>query len=183
MALWNQGGVIMPEFSFIAKTVLTSETNSVIFSSIPQTYKQLYVLVKGRDTNSSITDYSTMNAKINNNAGGDYINQSIQALASGALTLQGRSVDSKLEDVEYIHASVGTQRFSLWEQYFFQYNTTSTHGVVGQMHTEVIWTSQARGVRSINYYKATGTNFNSLNLNANFNNFAIGSSFYLYGIG
>lgn len=152
-------------YDLVSSNVLGSATSSIVFSSIPSTYRDLVLVV---DTTASTN--ATALVRFNSDSGSNYSYVRMQGNGSAASTISSNSVTSLWEQ------TVDTNR----DQFILQimdYSATDKHKMVISRHnrpTAATWAILSRwantsAISSLSFETASGT-------------FSAGSSFYLYGI-
>lgn len=156
----------------IATTTLSSNSTSVVFSSIPQTYTDLIIVFNGFNTNATAMDFE---CEFNGDSGNNYSETGMQGDGSSA---------SSFRHSNYSGALLG----SIWSTgratvigHFMNYTNTTTFktclgrfstpsgGLVGA--TVSLWRNTS-AITSINFNQPAGQS----------GQFASGSTFTLYGI-
>lgn len=170
-----------PTYVAIAKNVLTSAASSVTFSSIPSTYTDLIVLVSPRNTGGTTgTNYIRMQANsATNEFSGRYLEGYGNSLTGSGYTLNDPYL-TQLYGVVLNGATANT--FGTVEIYIPNYagsvaKPISAVGVSENNNATASW-----GIDVVaSLYNSTSA-ISSLTFTPASNQFAIGSSFYLYGI-
>ena len=72
-------------YEFIAKNVLSSNTSSITFSSIPQTYTDLVLIINGGNTGAV-----QVAIRFNGDTGNNYSNQSLTGNGATAYATRGQ---------------------------------------------------------------------------------------------
>jgi hypothetical protein len=156
----------------IATTTLGSDSTSVVFSSIPQTYTDLIIVFNGFNTNATAMD---LEYELNGDSGNNYSETGLQGTGSST---------SSFRHSNYGGGIVG----SIWSTgratvigHFMNYTNTTTYktclgrfstpsgGLVGA--TASLWRNTS-AITSINFNQPAGQS----------GQFASGSTFTLYGI-
>ena len=158
----------------IGKTIITTPTNNVIFSSIPTTYTDLVAKISVRDTAGTtfVTGYSyyPTNASTTQLTGNGATAASARAIAAG--------------NAEAFNAYPGdnatSNTFGSWELYIPNYATSMAHPVSSFSVSENNATTAYIAATAI--LVSTGTITQLQFVDGAGDNFATGSSFYLYGI-
>ena len=167
-------------YTLISSNVLASTTTSVSLSSIPSTYTDLVVRVSARSSNSG-----TVNNNVEmtyNNSTGSYSRTVLRGVDGGTASLQASNA-TNLAFAANVSGSTSTaDTFGSSEIYIPSYtvsqNKPSSHFSVSETNAAngatIIATAGLRSstaaITSIEFALSGG------------NSFAIGSSFYLYGI-
>lgn len=168
----------------IAKTILTSTTASVTFSSIPQTYTDLLLVSSTRNTDGGYATAFTM--EFNADATTKYSYASVKGQA-GTVTASLTANSTYYEHLQSVSGgSVTASSYSNLEFYFPNYNSTSQRpiGSTGVVENNAASTGAAisavaglyRGTAAITSIKMGAySDFTSVS-------FVSGSTFHLYGI-
>jgi hypothetical protein len=164
----------------IATTTLGSNQNTIVFSSIPQTYTDLVLRISARSTRSGAT-FGSMQSQPNNAAG--LISNTM--IGGNAATAQ-YSRDSFTNDInmyESITAATATANtFGNGELYIPNYTST------GNKQSYYFGVQETNAATALLYNVATlirstvGITSLTLTAQAGVSNFVAGSTFYLYGI-
>jgi hypothetical protein len=169
----------MATFVLISSQVLGSSASTVTFSSIPQTYTDLKLIMSARsDRGSSVDTY-----KITVNGATNYTEAMIVGPALGAVAGSYLATSSFMSsNGGYLEASSqDTGIFNNTEYYFYKY-TSTTNKSVGYFNTEESNGTTAYSVVGSHFLTSTaGITTITITINAG-SNLVAGSSFYLYGI-
>jgi len=171
----------MATYTLISSNVLSSSAASVTFSAIPATYTDLVLRVSARDTNTSAIIAGTT-FKFNGSTGSLY--SITKLIGDGGTASSSRRSSITSDEFYYPGANAGmtANTFGSVEIYIPSYTASqnkpfSTFGVTEN-------NSATAGDTEIdawaNLYRDTAA-ISSIAINA-YVTFAIGSSFYLYGI-
>ena len=169
-------------YVLIASNTLGSNTNTVTFSNIPNTYTDLVLRLSLRST---ISDYiqSQANLEFNNTTGSATTYSLTFAFGNGSTAASSRYTSDYTLVVGAVGASGTSNTFSNYEVYIPSYTASqnkpvSSFGVIENNETTAgrtrieaaaqLW----RDTSAISTIKVTGGSFN----------FVTGSSFWLYGI-
>lgn len=159
-------------YETIATTTLGSNSTSVVFSSIPQTYTDLIIVFNGLNTSATAMDFE---CEFNSDSGNNYSETGLQGDGSSAISFRHSN---------YSGAILG----SIWSTgratvigHFMNYANTTTYktclsrfstpsgGLVGT--TVSLWRNTS-AITSINFNQPAGQS----------GQFVSGSTFTLYGI-
>lgn len=152
----------------IQSTILSSSSSSVSFSSIPNTYTDLYVVVSLRTNTGGATEYRLST----NLSGSIYTSTFLDGYGTGATSFRDASSTSFRPG--FIPGS--TQGFSTNNFSFINYaNTTTNKTVIGR------YGSSDNEVLAFSTLIANSGAINSLTFTSS-NGFGIGSTFAIYGI-
>ena len=167
----------------LSAQTLTSTTSSVIFSSIPQTFTDLKLIISARDDRPT---YPVSDLAVRIGYNGTINTGSIYSFRR--LYANGTAVGSGSDAQTYMYLPMGngsaatTNSFGNSEIYFSNYTSSdyksvSTDGVAENNSTEA-WNIISAALIS------TNNPITDIRIYANYGsgNFQIGSSFYLYGI-
>ena len=161
-------------YTLISKTIITTPTNNVIFSSIPTTYTDLVLKMSIRDTNGTtfVTGYSyyPTNASITQLTG----NGATAASARASAAANAEAYNA------YPAANSTSNTFGSWELYIPNYATSMAHPVSSFSVSENNATTAYIAATAI--LVSTGTITQVQFVDGAGDQFATGSSFYLYGI-
>jgi hypothetical protein len=168
-------------YTLISSQVLGSTSNSITFSSIPQTFKDLKLSCSVRTD-----DASRNTGKFNVTFNGDTTtNYSITSLlynnGSPYAFNQVNSASTYTSVSQMATAGNTTTTFSNVDMYIPSYSTTGTKQISSFQASEN--NDSTREIMSIeaNLYRGTLA-ITSLNITSGSANYVAGSSFYLYGI-
>lgn len=169
-------------FESIATTTLTSNTASVVFSSIPSTYQHLQLRLLSRSTRSAMAN---LNIQINSDTGtvytrhelsGDGATASASGSAAGGVTTaniaRSTGTDSASDVfgvaiIDFADYASSTKNKTIRSFYGIDNNSASPAGTIG--------------LRSVLYIGITAISGFTLT-SASSTNFVTGSTFALYGI-
>lgn len=171
----------MPTYTALAKTVLTGTQSSVIFSSIPQNYTDLVLVVSARSTNTSNT-YDALMIQTNALTSGNTY-QEILGYTTAVLASRNQYGDPKVLAGWLSSATTTTNTFGSSETYIPNY-TGSNNKVFSStaVSENNATTSEAAYTAGIAGLLSNTSAITSLTLNFYIGSFVSGSSFYLYGI-
>ena len=164
-------------YTLISSNVLASSAASVTFSSIPATYTDLVLRISARGTR--VNTIALLYLRFNGDTGTNYSDTTISG--DGATASSTRSTSSALLSVGVIPAANATSdTFGSAEIYIPSY-TVSQNKSVGSFAVQEnnITTAYARAIAALWSNTAAIT---SIEVLPSLNDFAAGSSFYLYGI-
>ena len=167
-------------YDIISATTLSSATTSVVFSNIPQTYTDLVLRISARSTRNATSN--NMNMTINNNTttaySVGYLNQNATTLAAqtsnGASdafvgTLQGTTTTANTFTMSEIYIPrytlTAVKTFSAKTNYENQASTPFEQDLMSEVFTVT------DAITSLSLFSGSGSF-----------QFAIDSTFYLYGI-
>lgn len=161
-----------PTYDLIASNVLSSSASSVTFSSIPATYRDLVLVMRGVST----TGQQTCLIRINSDSGANY--RYVVMGGTGSTALSGSATGANYlqlgQNTAYIDA---TNNFWSAKLDFLDYSATDKHKFV-----LVRENNAALGTDAYAYRWSNTAVINSLVISLNTQSWASGSSFYLYGI-
>lgn len=168
-------------FFAIAKNNLTSSQSSVVFSGIPQTYTDLYIVISVRNTGGTTgTNYIRMQANsATNEFSGRYIEGYGNSLVGAGYTqndpymtqLYGNVLNGATADV-----------FGSVEIYIPNYAGSITKPMSGTGISENNNATASWGIDAVASFYNSGSAITSLTFTPTSNSFASNSSFHLYGI-
>jgi len=154
----------------IASITLSANTPSVTFSSIPQTYTDLVLVLSL--VSSSTASYT--NLRINSDSGSNYSRTYL--LGTGSSAISGR--DSNVTQIAGLDTTATGSTFGGPHILNFQnYSNTTTNKTY-------IWRENIAGsqiVLGAGLYRSTSA-ITSITLASNANSYGVGSTFNLYGI-
>jgi hypothetical protein len=165
-------------YTAIATTTLGTATNPITFSSIPQTYTDLVIVVAGRGTGSNTIDstlsYFNSNTGTNNYSNtflyGDgataYATQNTNAVYFAFGTHPGNNATANVFGAEVFHVL----NYS---------NTTTFKTVISRSSTDIGGSGQTW--LSANLWRQTSA-INTIQLYTSAGNWAVGTKFSIYGI-
>jgi hypothetical protein len=163
----------------ITSQTLGSAAATVTFSSIPATYTDLSIRCSVRNTTSGNT-LSDFWVKFNGLTGGIYSRTRLQG--NGATAVSDRTASSSIDNFENMMNGGGStsNTFSSVDIYIPNYagSTNKPHSMFGAMETNA--TTAYLGAQA-NLMSNTAA-ISSMIFTSGSDNFAIGSSFYLYGL-
>ena len=155
-----------PTYDLLASNVLSSSASSVTFSSIPATYRDLVLVVSpiatGGDFNSNI--------RINSDTGSNY--------SRVGMSGDGETATSFSATAAFILGVIASTSSppTLGVYNFMDYSATDKHKTIISRYANPSATS------AFAFRWANTSAINNLEIYASANNFASGSTFYLYGI-
>lgn len=156
----------------IASTTLTAGTASVTFSSIPQTYTDLVLIVNAK----SVDAVDNLDAKVGNgtvDSGSNYSRTYFTGDGSGAAS--GRASNQSFARFTYSGYSSSTQTGNQII-HFMNYSNTTTYKTMLNRANNAGYNVEAL----VNLWRSTSA-INIITLNGG-SNFQSGSTFVLYGI-
>lgn len=171
--LASAGGITLPAYELISTTILGSNTSSITFSSVPQTYKHLQLRVVGK-LSSSYTAFVRFNGVATL---ASYSSHRMYGDGSAAAT-QNQSGNGDLGTLLFAPESAGSHYAAIMD--ILDYSSTSKFKTTRTFNggTGYSWVQLGSGaflstnaVTSITVRPDTGTD-----------NFITGSRFSLYGI-
>lgn len=166
-------------YTLINSTTLTTGTANVTFSSLPATYTDLNIRCSVRNTTigNNVSDFSL---KINGLTGNIYSRTQING--DGATDTSTRTANTSINNFEDMMngAASTSASFSNVDIYIPNYagSNNKPHSVVGAMETNA--STAYIGIQA-NLINDTSP-ISSIVFTSGSGNFAVGSSFYLYGI-
>jgi hypothetical protein len=153
----------------IATNTLGSNASSVTFSSIPSTYTDLVLSINYIASGGGV--YSQL--RINSDGGSNY--SRIELLGNGS-SAYAQKLNNENWLYNSVFASSGNRANALF--HFMNYsNTTTFKTVLSRLNAPQNTLVQG----TVSLWRSTSA-INSINIQANANNFGTGSSFTLYGI-
>ena len=165
-------------YVLIASNVLGSSASSVTLSSIPQTYKDLHLVMSTRETNAAIQAYP----EVRPNGVTGYSNSRLYTGNTDAST--GGQSQINRDGIQFLSngANSTSNTFALTEMYFPSY-TGSTKKVISSHNVQEnnSTTANQTGQYIIAGLTNATTAISSIQI-VSFNQFVAGSSFHLYGI-
>ena len=166
-------------YTLIASNTLGSNTASVTFNSIPQTYKDL-VLIASVRTNSGSFDYLSVKPNGDEGASGPYSHTRL--VGDGGSATSARFNDKAFQYVVAVNGTTSTSNtFGSTEIYFPNYTSTNSLPMYGFSVNETNASTAYIGANALLWRGAAA--MTSLVLSAyNGSSLLSGSSFYLYGI-
>jgi hypothetical protein len=163
-------------YTLITSTVLGSGSSDVTFSSIPQTYTDLVVRVSMRSTGANqITRFN-----INGDAGNFYSYTVLQGNGGTVGTSNNTGVGTMQWNESMTSSTDTGSTFGVMELYIPNYTATQNRQLSNVYVTEGNTSTQYINLNS-NLYKSS-TAITSISFTKSSFQFAIGSSFNLYGI-
>lgn len=168
-------------FTFITSTILSTTTSSVVISSIPATYNDLYLVISARANSSSY--YTNIQVQCNAATTTYSATMLYGNDSSGQGTLRN-SNSFPLPRMGYANGGISlSNTFSNVEYYIPNYATSAAKQIGVLSVTEDNSNSgQTLMSASANLWSGTTAAINALTITALGNSFVSGSSFYLYGI-
>lgn len=163
-------------YKLIAKSILTSDTGSVTFSGIPNTYTDLSLVASTRQSDSVIT--AQYYVQFNSDTTASYTQRYMQGYGSGSSTLNTTSlgVFTVTAGNTATSGTFGSAEFYVPNYANAVVKSISVHGVgennaqdASIMATAAVW-SKTAAITSVTFVPTASTNFRS------------GSSFFIYGI-
>lgn len=168
----------------IASSVLTADTTTVTFSSIPQTYSHLCVIARCRSKESSSTIFGGM--RINGNQSVVYFNVHARSGGSGASTSSGSTTGQDGMNQLFVNAtaSATASSFGSFEIFIPGYTASRNMNVNAVSFGETASSTQVcqtmfGGASCLLGAAVTSISFYTINAHG----WLTGSSFQLYGIG
>jgi hypothetical protein len=167
----------MATYTFIASTTLTSTTSTISFTSIPQTYTDLVILITARQNTYNYGGFFT---KLNNST----LNSDVVAIRLAQDAGTPFSNASKEITWDGGNGSFTTNTFASNEAYFFNYTSSNykcasfsaaqeTNGSGGTQHFTAWQWSQTAAITQIDFGTFDGGFVDA---------FVAGSTAYIYGI-
>lgn len=172
-ASFPQGG---NAFEAIASQTLASATNTITFSSIPQKYKDLYLVCNTRGV--SLDAYYL---RFNSDTGSNYASASMAADPTNGTTVWEFNAQTRFQPNNVVLYNVTYYNTLLVDIY--SYSQASTYkSAKAVMYSDNANTNSGEGIEyAVGLWKNTNA-ITTLTISNNFN-FASGSVFALYGIG
>lgn len=159
-----------PTYDLIASNVLSSSASSVTFSSIPATYRDLIVVVQYL----SSTGTASLELRLNSDTGANY--HRVWMVGDGS-TASSFSETSATEVFLSSDTGAGTTGEHLSVIQIMDYSATDKHKTILSRGNRASSGVTAQAARWANTAAV-----NTVLLRTSSNNFASGSSFYLYGL-
>ena len=169
-------------YTLIASNTLSSTAASVTFSAIPGTYTDLVLRYSTRNTTTG-TDDNYVEIQLNSGTSGysqTWINGTGAAAASGRYSTS--SGNTFLEMWGDVDGSATSSTFGSTEIYIPNYTGTTNKVLSGYGVPERNATTFAVGIYATAMLSTLTSAITSIAIKAQSNNFASGSSFFLYGI-
>jgi uncharacterized lipoprotein YddW (UPF0748 family) len=164
-------------YDSIATTTLGTAQATVSFSSIPSTYTDLILIASVQQT--SVTTITNSFTRINSDTGGNYSVTSIWGNGAGGFSGRRTNADSITHLIDIPTASPTTFIY----QFMNYANTTTNKSVLSRIGNPTgIVIAQAALYRSTSAINAISMTAGDTGQGGNTDNFAIGSTFTLYGI-
>lgn len=164
-------------YTLISSNTLGSDTASVTFSSIPNTYTDLEIRISARGTLNDVIDL--VNLTINNDSSALYSWTMVNG--DGTAAQSNRTSGKTIADIRYIDGNNGTANtFGTTVIYIPSY-TVSQNKPFSAFSAQEQSSTNAQMANLALLYRSTSA-ITSLNFTPNGANFKTGSSFYLYGI-
>jgi hypothetical protein len=157
-------------YSQIASNTLSSATNTVTFSSIPQTYTNLIVVCNGSVSND--TDEARL--RLNGDTGTNYSTTNMAGTGSSATSFRYSSQTSILMN-NVTGWKNGENNTAIW--HIFNYTNSTTYKTVLGRETN----PSANTTACVGLWRSTAA-ITSVSLYGVGSNFTVGSTFTLYGI-
>jgi hypothetical protein len=156
-----------PTYELIDSTVLGSASASVTFSSIPAAYRDLVLVWEAKGSGGN----AGFDIKFNSDAGSNYNQVDMSSLSGGISGSQ-----SNVTDISLI-ANASTSEAFLGAMQLLDYSATDKHksGLIRDGRA-----GSSTNATAIRY--ASTSAITAIQISTGFNNYASGSSFYLYGI-
>lgn len=170
-------------YKLIAKSILSSGTSNVSFSSIPATYTDLHLLITAR-TNYAVDNQDPIKITINGNSSA-YYDAAIYDYQAGSMYATVNTANAHFLSFSSQTQNNPSNYFALIDIYFPNYSSTS-YGKVAQSYfaTNNTNLSNVFILGSQAFYHNTTSAISTISLTPqNGTNFVTNSSFYLYGIG
>ena len=160
-----------PTYDLIASNVLSSSASSVTFSSIPGTYRDL-VLVATIQTVGP--DFSLTRARFNSDTGANY---NWVVMSGNGSTANSSSTSGETYLQLYFASTANVGDIQQMRLMLMDYSTTNKH------KSGLVRADEANGGTDAFATRWASTSaINAVEIYAAGNNFASGSTFYLYGI-
>ena len=155
-----------PTYDLIASNVLGSSAASVTFSSIPATYGDLVLVVEALGSGGTVD----INVTFNSDTGSNYPFVSMNGTGTGtsSLALTGSNISG-------INATTTSKSINIFQ--IMDYSVTDKHKTVLTRRDRADSATQTRANRW-----ADTSAINTIAITTPSNNYAAGSTFYLYGI-
>jgi len=154
-----------PTYVSLATITLGSTDNEIVFSSIPATYRDLILVMQARNTTSD----AGVAARFNSDTGSNYTYVTMRGTGSSATSATVSTTSMNFVDAFTTVGYIGIAQI-------MDYSATDKHKTVLIRKGGAFEDVQAHAARWANTAA-----INSITLTVS-NNFAIGSSFSLYGI-
>jgi hypothetical protein len=160
-----------PTYDLIASNVLTSNSASLTFSSIPATYRDLVLVFDLLAVN--VSQYSAR-VTVNNDTGSNYVDVFMRGNGSTTSSSSGT-----FDRFRVINAGTTTEK-GLSIFHFLDYSATDKHKVAFQ-RTNVTATADPATYAMAHRWANTAA-ISTITISTALESFAANSSFYLYGI-
>lgn len=163
----------------LASNTLGSDTASVQFTGLSQTYNDLLIIASVQDSHTGINDYATLQVAFN--VGGSAVGSSMLKMLNNTVSASTSSSDGVCK-IDYIYtAAVGTGRFSPVQIYIPNYIATTKRVITAT--ASIMRGTTPYGMGSVvSYYNDTTTAISSITFTSSISSLKSGSSFYIYGI-
>lgn len=157
-------------YKALAEITLSSQSSSITFNSIPQTYRDLVLVITGRSASSTLR----ARMRFNNDANSNY---SYVRMAANSSTPEYATENPQ----QHINLNWVTQAQTTIPSTILvdimEYSATSKHKIV--LNRSDVSTT---GTEALANRWASNSAITSINIITNGNNWAVGSTFCLYGI-
>lgn len=167
-------------YDCIATQTLGSNTGTITFSSIPQTYTDLVLVAYTRDAGTNSSPFvSPMAMRLNSDSGSNYSNTHMYG--NGSSMFSSRETNSNFPTVgQLVTSSAGANIFGMQHIHFLGYSNTSRQKTI-LTRSAADSNGQGWSWQSVAYWRNTA-GINTILLSGGIGGFATGSQFSLYGI-
>jgi hypothetical protein len=162
-----------PTYDLIASTTLAASTSSVVFGSLPQTYRDLILVMNG---SPSTNDYPTLSSRLNGDSGANYSRVRMYGTGSGTSSSSATG-QTGLELGSYTGIGSSTTSRSHVIAQLMDYSATDKHKTVLVRNG-----TNTEGVEAIAGRWANTSAVTSWEIFVNVGGFAAGFTFNLYGV-
>jgi hypothetical protein len=172
-------------YKLIASNVLASATGTVTFSSIPATYTDLVIKLSARSTNSGVT-FNQLRVVFNSTSADLYSVTNLAEYGGVVSSTRGAAGNAAGEQTRGSIAGGGltANTFCTTEIYIPSYTSSSKKpfSSIGFSEDNSVNHSSYRSMVAHAFLFVDTSTISTITLSVAATNFAIGSSFYLYGI-
>jgi hypothetical protein len=172
-------------YKLIASNVLASATGTVTFSSIPATYTDLVIKLSARSTNSGVT-YNQLRIVFNSTSANLYSVTNISEYSNLVESFSGAASNTASEQTRgsIVGGANTANTFGTTEIYIPNYTSSSNKpfSSIGFAEDNSVNHASYHSIVDHAFLFADTSTISTIALSVVGTNFAIGSSFYLYGI-
>jgi len=166
-------------YRLIASSILTSTSSSIVFSSIPQTFNDLYLFVSARDSYTSTND-SIFSLRMNGLTSG--YSDTLMGAASTTIFNYRNTGNSGFEIYGLNATNATSDAFATMQTYIPNYIGTDNKVICATGAPADMASSFNFGMALTSGNQTTTSAITSLTILPSVGPFIAGSSFYLYGI-